>query len=56
MSAVLQRKYNTAFPGTPPVVFALAELTKRKKDVWHVTIFQLTEYVRSVATLSTGSR
>ena len=42
--------------GTLLVVFALAELTERKKDIWRAAMSGLMVYVRSFGTISTRSR
>lgn len=44
------------FPGTLLVVFALAELTERKKDIWRVAIAKLMTGARSFGTMPKGSR
>ena len=42
--------------GTLSVVFALAELTERKKGIWRVAIFRLIVYVQTFGTVSTKNR
>ena len=44
------------FPGALLIVFALAGLTERKKDIWRVAIAKLTQSARSLGTISAGSR